>query len=64
MGGEAHPIVLGRKTLSLARSVAAGKFGIAENTARSALKVVYEKLGIGKQSELAKIVARLEGAGF
>lgn len=40
---------------------AAQEFGIAENTARSVLKVAYEKLGIGKQSELAKIVARLEG---
>lgn len=43
---------------------AARELGIAENTARSVLKVAYEKLGIGKQSELAKIVARLEGVGF
>jgi len=28
------------------------------------LKVAYQKLRIGKQSELAKIAARLEGAGF
>lgn len=42
---------------------AAHELGIAENTARSVLKVAYEKLGIGKQSELAKIVARLEGVG-
>jgi DNA-binding CsgD family transcriptional regulator/PAS domain-containing protein len=43
---------------------AAHELGIAENTARSVLKVAYEKLGIGKQSELAKIVARLEGVGL
>jgi DNA-binding CsgD family transcriptional regulator len=43
---------------------AAGELGITESTARSALKVAYEKLRIGKQSELAKIVARLEGTGF
>jgi DNA-binding CsgD family transcriptional regulator len=43
---------------------AAHELGITENTARSALKIAYEKLGIGKQSELAKIVARLEGAGL
>ena len=33
--------------------------GVTENTARSTLKVAYDKLGIGKQSELAGIVARL-----
>lgn len=43
---------------------AALELGIAENTARSVLKIAYEKLGIGKQSELARIVARLEGVGF
>ena len=43
---------------------AAQEFGIAESTARSVLKVAYQKLRIGKQSELAKIAARLEGAGF
>jgi DNA-binding CsgD family transcriptional regulator len=43
---------------------AARELGITESTARSALKVAYEKLRIGKQSELAKIVARLEGSGF
>ena len=43
---------------------AALEHGIAENTARSVLKIAYEKLGIGKQSELAKIVARLEGVGL
>ena len=42
---------------------AARDLGITESTARSALKVAYEKLRIGKQSELAKIVARLEGTG-
>lgn len=36
---------------------------ITENTARSTLQLVYEKLSIGKQSELARIVARLEGFG-
>lgn len=43
---------------------AASELGITESTARSALKVAYEKLRICKQSELAKIVARLEGTGF
>jgi DNA-binding CsgD family transcriptional regulator len=43
---------------------AASELGITESTARSALKVAYEKLRIAKQSELAKIVARLEGSGF
>ncbi|EAQ13272.1 regulatory protein, LuxR [Rhodobacterales bacterium HTCC2654] len=33
--------------------------GVSENTARSTLKTVYDKLGISKQSELAGIVARL-----
>ncbi|MDB5560628.1 MAG: bacterial regulatory protein luxR family [Hyphomicrobiales bacterium] len=33
---------------------------ITENTARSALRLIYSKLGIGRQSQLAKIVARLE----
>jgi DNA-binding CsgD family transcriptional regulator len=43
---------------------AAHELGITESTARSALKIAYEKLRIGKQSELAKVVARLEGTGF
>ena len=43
---------------------AARELGITESTARSALKVAYEKLRIRKQSELAKVVARLEGTGF
>jgi DNA-binding CsgD family transcriptional regulator len=43
---------------------AARELGITESTARSALKVAYDKLRIGKQSELAKIVARLEGTGL
>jgi DNA-binding CsgD family transcriptional regulator len=43
---------------------AARELGITESSTRSALKIVYEKLHIGKQSELAKIVARLEGTGF
>ena len=42
---------------------AAQVVGVAESTARSTLKSVYSKLGIGKQSELAVIVARLEGFG-
>ncbi|EAQ13273.1 DNA-binding CsgD family transcriptional regulator [Maritimibacter alkaliphilus HTCC2654] len=33
--------------------------GVTNNTARSTLKVVYDKLGISKQTELAGIVARL-----
>jgi len=31
------------------------------NTVRSALKIAFDKLGIGRQAELAKIVARLAG---
>lgn len=31
------------------------------NTVRSAMKIVFDKLGISRQSELAKIVARLAG---
>ncbi len=42
----------------------AQEFSIAESTVRSVLKVAYQKLRIGKQSELAKIAARLEGVGF
>ena len=42
---------------------AAQVVGVAESTARSTMKAVYGKLGIGKQSELAVIVARLEGFG-
>jgi DNA-binding CsgD family transcriptional regulator len=42
---------------------AAVALSISENTVRSALQLVYEKLGIGKQSELARIVARLDGFG-
>ena len=37
--------------------------GVTETTARSTMKAVYGKLMIGKQSELALIVARLEGFG-
>jgi DNA-binding CsgD family transcriptional regulator len=39
---------------------AADALAISENTARSALSLVYGKLGISRQSQLAKIVARLE----
>lgn len=42
---------------------AAEALAITENTARSALQLVYGKLMIGKQSELARIVARLDGFG-
>ena len=34
--------------------------GLTLNTVRSALKVAFEKLGINRQAELARIVARLE----
>ena len=44
----------------LSAKQAASRLGITANTARSTLQIVYEKLGIGKQSELARIVARLE----
>jgi DNA-binding CsgD family transcriptional regulator len=39
---------------------AALELNISENTARSALKQVYGKLGIRKQSELGHLVARLQ----
>jgi DNA-binding CsgD family transcriptional regulator len=42
---------------------AADVLAITENTVRSTLKVIYGKLGIGKQSELARILARLDGFG-
>lgn len=42
---------------------AADVLAITENTVRSTLKLVYGKLGIGKQSELARILARLDGFG-
>lgn len=42
---------------------AAEALSLAENTVRSSLQLVYQKLGIGKQSELARIVTRLEGLG-
>lgn len=42
---------------------AAEALSLAENTVRSSLQLVYQKLGIGKQSELARIVTRLEGFG-
>lgn len=40
---------------------AANLLGITEGTARSSLKIVYDKLGIRKQMDLARIVTRLEG---
>jgi DNA-binding CsgD family transcriptional regulator len=40
---------------------AAEELSISENTVRSVLKTVYDKLIISRQSELAQIVARLEG---
>lgn len=71
-GSNATPMVLEALGLTpaearLAAQVGAGQsvresaelVGITENTARSTLKIVYDKLGIGKQSELAGIVARL-----
>ena len=42
---------------------AADVLAITENTVRSTLKLIYGKLGIGKQSELARILARLDGFG-
>lgn len=39
---------------------AAEEAGNTENTTRFILKQVYEKLGIGRQSELAQLVARLQ----
>lgn len=39
---------------------AALELGVTENTARSTLKQVYDKLSVRKQSELARLVAGLE----
>ncbi|MCB1517347.1 MAG: hypothetical protein KDJ19_07005 [Hyphomicrobiaceae bacterium] len=39
---------------------AAGDLALSVNTVRSALKLIFDKLGIGRQAELAKIVTRLE----
>jgi|EndMetStandDraft_4_1072995.scaffolds.fasta_scaffold84324_2 DNA-binding CsgD family transcriptional regulator len=38
---------------------AAGRLGIAEETARNVLKRVFQKLGISRQSELAALLGRL-----
>jgi DNA-binding CsgD family transcriptional regulator len=40
---------------------AADELGLSVNTVRSALKLSYDKLGINRQSELARVVARLAG---
>lgn len=40
---------------------AADQLELTVNTVRSALKIAFDKLGISRQSELAKIVARLAG---
>ncbi|MGQ0609516.1 MAG: LuxR C-terminal-related transcriptional regulator [Paracoccaceae bacterium] len=42
---------------------AAEVLSLSENTVRSSLQLIYDKLGIAKQSELARIIARLEGFG-
>jgi len=47
----------------LAPKEAAEKLGNTEGTVRAALTQIYQKLDIGRQSELAKIVARLETIG-
>lgn len=47
----------------LSPSSAAQQLGLTQNTVRSALRVVYDKLEIQKQSELAMIVTRLDGLG-
>ncbi len=39
---------------------AAARLGLAESTVRSALKVIFDKLGIRRQAELVQIVARLD----
>jgi DNA-binding CsgD family transcriptional regulator len=38
------------------------ELGLSPHTVRSALKVVFDKLGVGRQSELARVVMRLETA--
>jgi DNA-binding CsgD family transcriptional regulator len=38
---------------------AAARLGLQESTVRSALKLVFDKLGISRQAELAQIVARM-----
>ena len=40
---------------------AADMLKLSPYTVRSALKIAFDKLGISRQSELAKIVARLAG---
>ena len=39
---------------------AAASLDITEGTARSTMKVIFDKLRVGKQSELARIVTKLE----
>lgn len=40
---------------------AAAELGLTANTVRSSLKLSFDKLGINRQSELARVVARLAG---
>lgn len=48
--------------LGTAPRMAAVELGITEETARSALKNVFSKLGVSKQSELAVLLTRLHSA--
>jgi DNA-binding CsgD family transcriptional regulator len=43
----------------LAPREAAAKLGIAEETARTALKRVFAKVGVSRQSELTALLAKL-----
>lgn len=49
--------------MGMAPKEAALRLDISEHTARSSLKVIYDKLSVGRQSELARIVTRLESLG-
>lgn len=51
-----------RVASGMSPAVAARALGIAMSTARTTLSIVYSKLAIGRQSELALLVARLEAS--
>lgn len=51
-----------RVASGMSPAVAARTLGIAVGTARTTLSIVYSKLSIGRQSELALLVARLEAS--
>jgi DNA-binding CsgD family transcriptional regulator len=58
---EAEARIAGAVGGGNAPRAAAGQLGLSENTVRTTLRVVYDKLGIRRQAELATLVSRLVG---